>query len=46
MFDSLALDLRTTNERDAALREPHDKLADGLQRLRLVRLKNYSYALD
>jgi hypothetical protein len=46
VLDALAFELWTTNERDAALRKPDDEFADGLQRLGLVRFKNYAYPLD
>jgi hypothetical protein len=46
VLDALAFEVWTTDERDAALRQPHDQLADGLQCLRLMRFKDYSYPLD
>ena len=38
VLDPLALDFRAADNRDAARAEPLDQMADGLQRLRLVRL--------
>jgi hypothetical protein len=46
VFDALAFEVRTTGERDAALRKPHDQLANGLQCLRLMRFEDYAYPLD
>jgi hypothetical protein len=46
VLDPLALDLWTTDERDASLRKPENQFADGLQGFWLVRFKNYSYPLD
>jgi hypothetical protein len=44
--NSFALDLRSTDERDIALGKPHHQVADGLQGVRLVRFKDYSYPLN
>ena len=46
MLDSLALDLRTTDELDVTLGKPHYQLADGLQGFGLMRFKDNAYPLD
>ena len=46
VFDAIAFEVWTTDERDAALRKPHDQLADSLQCLGLMRFKDYAYPLD